>query len=70
MAKGSGDFFTPENLKKWAIELSNACGGAKVIKSRILVKPSPIKANELLDKFAVAYNNAVTNANEESKEEE
>ena len=70
MPDGSGGFFTPENLKKWAIDLANSCGGAQVSKTRVLVKPNPLKANKLLEQFAVEYNNMVVSTNGENKEEE
>tara|TARA_Y100000004_G_scaffold19793_1_gene20312 strand:- start:3804 stop:4019 length:216 start_codon:yes stop_codon:yes gene_type:complete len=71
MPDGSGEFFTPENLKKWAIDLANSCGGARVVKSPLhLDKANPVKANKLLEQFAVEYNNMVVSTNEESKEEE
>mgnify|MGYP001221002538 CR=1 FL=1 len=70
MPDGSGGFFTPENLKKWSIDLANSCGGARVIKSKVLVKANPIKANALLEQFAVEYNKQVQNMNSEGKEEE
>lgn len=70
MPEGKGGFFTPENLKKWSIDLSNACGGARVIKSKVLDKPNPAKANMLLEQFAVAYNEQLVITNDEGKEEE
>ena len=69
MPDGSGGFFNPENLKKWAIDLANSCGGAQVSKTRVLVKANPLKANKLLEQFAVEYNNMVVSTNEENEEE-
>ena len=70
MPNGKEGFFTPENLKKWSMDLSNACGGAIVIKSKVLRKPEPRVANMLLEEFVVAYNEQLVIMNEESKEEE
>lgn len=71
MPNGSGGFFTPENLKEWAINLANACGGARVVKSPLhLDKANPVKANKLLEQFAVEYNNMVMSTNGENEEEE
>ena len=52
------------------MDLSNACGGAVVIKSKVLRKPEPRVANILLEEFVVAYNEQLAIMNEESKEEE
>jgi len=70
MPNGKGGFFTPENLKKWSMDLSNACGGAMVIKSSVLRKPQPRVANRLLEEFAVAYNEQLQIMDDEDKEEE
>lgn len=70
MPDGSGGFFTPQNLKKWAIDLANSCGGAQVSKTRVLVKANPVKANKLLEQFAVEYNNMVASTSGENEEEE
>lgn len=70
MPNGKGEFFTPENLKKWSMDLSNACGGAIVIKSKVLRKPEPRVANRLLEEFAVAYNEQLQIMDDENKEEE
>ena len=59
-------FSTPQELKQWAIELANACGGAKVYKSKILAKANPEQANKLLERFAVDYNDQVVQASQET----
>jgi|DEB0MinimDraft_6_1074348.scaffolds.fasta_scaffold03611_11 hypothetical protein len=59
-------FSTPQELKQWAIELANACGGAKVYKSKILAKANPEQANKLLERFAVDYNDQVVQASKET----
>ena len=44
-------FSTPKELKTWAINLANACGGQKVEKSKILTRIDMQRVNELLGQF-------------------
>jgi len=52
--KGENIFNTPELLKTWALELSDACGSLLVSK-----KPNVSKVDALIDKFVTDYNNNV-----------
>jgi len=47
----SNIFSTPKELKTWAINLANACGGQKVEKSKILTRINMPRVNELLGQF-------------------
>ena len=50
-------FEEPKQLKKWAIDLANACGGQEVTQTSIkLNKHSVQKVDKLLEQFAVDYN--------------
>tara|TARA_A100001515_G_scaffold47252_1_gene37291 strand:+ start:10856 stop:11059 length:204 start_codon:yes stop_codon:yes gene_type:complete len=62
--KGGNIFATPQSLKAWAIDLSDACGSVIINK-----KPNVSKISTLIDKFAndYNYNQGVANA---TKEEE
>ena len=50
-------FEEPKELKKWAINLANACGGQEVTQTSIkLNKHNVLKVDKLLEQFAVDYN--------------
>ena len=50
-------FSEPKELKKWAIDLANACGGQEVTQKSIkLNKHSVAKVDKLLEQFAIDYN--------------
>ena len=48
------DFASIESIKQWSIELANACGGSQILFGKVKA-PNAIKANALLDEFALAY---------------
>ena len=50
-------FKEPRLLKRWAIDLANACGGQEVTQTSIkLNKHNVPKVYKLLEQFAVDYN--------------
>ena len=50
-------FKEPRLLKRWAIDLANACGGQEVTQTSIkLNKHNVPKVDKLLEQFAVDYN--------------
>lgn len=57
---GENIFKTPALLKKWALELSDACGSLLVSK-----KPNISKIDALIDKFVIDYNNNMEKLEEE-----
>jgi len=59
MSKETNMFQEPKLLKKWAIQLANACGGQRVEKTNILNKLNTKQVNILLDEFVLAYNHNV-----------
>jgi len=69
-------FKEPRLLKKWAIDLANACGGQEVTQTSIkLNKHNVPKVDKLLEQFAVDYNFHMQMMNdlrekEENQEEE
>tara|TARA_Y100001938_G_scaffold113681_1_gene156080 strand:- start:1888 stop:2118 length:231 start_codon:yes stop_codon:yes gene_type:complete len=70
-------FSEPKELKKWAIDLANACGGQEVTQTSIkLNKHSVAKVDKLLEQFAIDYNfhmqmmNEVREEQDKKKEEE
>lgn len=62
--KGGNIFATPQSLKDWAVDLSDACGSVIINK-----KPNVSKISTLIDKFAndYNYNQGVANATEEEE---
>lgn len=64
-------FSTPKELKTWAINLANACGGQKVEKSKILTRIDMQRVNELLGQFEKDHTvMIVTQQQTEEKREE
>ena len=50
-------FKEPRLLKRWAIDLANACGGQEVTQTSIKLNKHNIpKVDKLLEQFAVDYN--------------
>lgn len=49
-------FREPKALKKWSIQLANACGGQKVTTTPLLTKLNTTKIGELLDVFVADHN--------------
>lgn len=64
-------FSTPEELKKWAIKLANACGGQQVQKNNLLKKIDMNKVNDLLGQFEQDHTVMIgKQQQEETKKEE
>jgi len=61
---GANIFYSPQELKKWAMELSDACGS--IITNK---KPNISKIDALVDKFVVNYNQNMEIANAAKEEE-
>jgi|TARA_R110000796_G_scaffold215995_3_gene332060 hypothetical protein len=49
-------FREPKALKKWAIQLANACGGQEVSTSPLLTTLNTNKIKDLLDVFVEDHN--------------
>lgn len=66
MMSKSNLFSEPKNLKKWAINLANACGGMEVTTHSLkLNKHNLAKVDKLIEQFVVDYNYNMQLANEE-----
>ena len=65
-------FSEPKALKKWAIELANACGGQEVQQSSIKLNQHNVaKVDKLLEQFVIDYNFNMQTMNEvRAKQEE
>jgi len=60
-------FSETKELKKWAINLANACGGQEVSQTSIkLNKHNIAKVDNLIEQFVVDFNFNMQQANEES----
>ena len=59
-------FSVTKELKKWAINLANACGGQEVSQTSIkLNKHNIAKVDNLIEQFVVDFNFNMQQANEE-----
>ena len=58
-------FSTPQDLKEWSMELSEACGSLITNK-----KPNISKLDTLVEKFVIDYNANMENMNGTEKKEE
>tara|TARA_Y100000768_G_scaffold14684_1_gene10231 strand:+ start:246 stop:476 length:231 start_codon:yes stop_codon:yes gene_type:complete len=59
-------FSETKELKKWAINLANACGGQEVSQTSIkLNKHNIAKVDNLIEQFVVDFNFNMQQANEE-----
>tara|TARA_Y100000004_G_scaffold133458_1_gene150836 strand:- start:237 stop:446 length:210 start_codon:yes stop_codon:yes gene_type:complete len=58
-------FSTPQDLKEWSMELSEACGSLITNK-----KPNISKLDTLVEKFVIDYNTNMENMNGTEKKEE
>ena len=59
-------FSETKQLKKWAINLANACGGQEVSQTSIkLNKHNIAKVDNLIEQFVVDFNFNMQQANEE-----
>ena len=57
MTHRSNNIFTePKQLKNWAVQLANACGGQELSKGPILKKIDMVKIDSLIEKFVNDYN--------------
>ena len=65
-------FSEPKALKKWAINLANACGGQEVQQSSIKLNQHNVaKVDKLLEQFVIDYNFNMQTMNEvRAKQEE
>jgi hypothetical protein len=61
---GANIFSTPQNLKTWSMELSEACGSLIINK-----KPNMSKIDALVEKFVNDYNFNMETVNGEKEEE-
>lgn len=61
---GANIFSTPQNLKTWSMELSEACGSVIINK-----KPNMSKIDALVEKFVNDYNFNMETLNGEKEEE-
>jgi len=58
-------FSSPQDLKEWSMELSEACGSLITNK-----KPNISKLDTLVEKFVIDYNENMENMNGTEKKEE
>jgi hypothetical protein len=66
---GMSIFSEPKQLKKWAIQLANACGGQTVEKT-LIVKPLDMKKlNSLLDEFVISFDETIKSRDANAEEE-
>ena len=64
-------FGEPKALKKWAIQLANACGGQTVERTLIIKETNVSKVDELIEQFVKDHNDMVIQIHEvEQKMEE
>ena len=64
-------FSEPKVLKKWAINLANACGGQEVTQTSIkLNRHNIVKVDSLIEQFVIDYNFNMQQANEERIKED
>ena len=61
---GANIFSTPQNLKTWSMELSEACGSLIINK-----KPNMSKIDALVEKFVNDYNFNMETVNGKKEEE-
>tara|TARA_R100000231_G_C5259408_1_gene145236 strand:+ start:392 stop:598 length:207 start_codon:yes stop_codon:yes gene_type:complete len=67
---GHKDLFRePKNLKKWAIDLANACGGQRVDKSPLLTPLNVQKIKSLMDTFVEEHNQHTVEIMKQMEEE-
>ena len=58
-------------MKKWAINLANACGGQEVTQTSIkLNRHNIVKVDSLIEQFVIDYNFNMQQANEERIKED
>tara|TARA_R100001443_G_scaffold97885_1_gene104810 strand:- start:487 stop:684 length:198 start_codon:yes stop_codon:yes gene_type:complete len=58
-------FIEPKQLKNWAIQVANSCGGQEVSKSPILKPINMRKLDSLIEKFVSDYNDSMISSQEE-----
>ena len=64
-------FSETKHLKKWAINLANACGGQEVTQTSIkLNRHNIVKVDSLIEQFVIDYNFNMQQANEERIKED
>ena len=64
-------FSETKHLKKWAINLANACGGQEVTQTSIkLNRHNIVKVDSLIEQFVIDYNFNMQQANVERIKED
>jgi len=58
-------FIEPKQLKNWAIQVANSCGGQEVSKGPILTPLDMRKLDTLIEKFVSDYNESMLSSQEE-----
>ena len=58
-------FIEPKQLKNWAIQVANSCGGQEVSKGPILAPLDMRKLDTLIEKFVRDYNESMLSSQEE-----
>jgi|TARA_R100000081_G_C4667827_1_gene90991 hypothetical protein len=58
-------FKEPKQLKNWAIQVANSCGGQEVSKGPILKSIDMRKLDTLIEKFVSDYNESMKSSQEE-----
>ena len=60
-------FGEPNYLKKWAIQLANACGGQTVERTLVIKETNVSKVDELIEQFVKDHNDMVIQIHEVEK---
>jgi len=62
-------FTDPKEIKVWAIQLANACGGQRVVQDNVLQEADPEKVSKLLFEFLQGFEQTILDNRRKAEEE-
>ena len=62
-------FTDPKEIKIWAIQLANACGGQRVVQDNVLTEADVDKVNKLLFEFLQSFEQTILDNRRKAEEE-
>jgi|TARA_B100001094_G_scaffold110401_1_gene106321 hypothetical protein len=62
-------FTDPKEIKVWAIQLANACGGQRVVQDNVLQDADAEKVNKLLFEFLQSFEQTILDNRRKAEEE-
>ena len=62
-------FIDPKEIKIWAVQLANACGGQCVVQDNVLIEADVEKVNKLLFEFLHSFEQTILDNRRKAEEE-